>query len=195
MLHKPTSSPALPTPTATPTTRSPISNVYEYTIDSTKCSFGENNIQGPALLADKSDVALQFFAFGDTPYDNRCNTCNTCIENGQPVADCTLYLPVLCTVKNDGLSSLGINNTCTYEGDEYNCLKESILPYMQAQTVAGEGAFSVHVGDIIKGARGVGGNYRCQDSSFTSRMNLFQDLDNFLLLTGGVLDMICVICL
>jgi hypothetical protein len=45
---------------------------YEYTTDTTKCN-GSNrdyNIQGPAPLPDKSDVAFQFFAFGDTPYDD-----------------------------------------------------------------------------------------------------------------------------
>lgn len=196
MLHKPTSnptlpdptsSPATPIPTVTPTTRSPTDKVYEYTIDSTKCPLAgrdDNNIQGPPPLDDKSDVALHFFAFGDTPYDDDCDTCNTCIENGQPVSECSLYT---CTVDNTDLDSLPINNTCTFEGDEYACLKNYILPWMQAQTVAGEAEFSVHIGDIMKGQSGIGGNRRCQDSSFTSRKNLFSPLDNFLLTPGGML--------
>jgi hypothetical protein len=62
---------------------------------------------------------------------------------------------------------------------------------MQAQTEAGEADFSVHVGDIIKG-KGDGGNRRCQESSFTSRRNLFSALDNFLLVPGGMF-MMCTI--
>ena len=123
-------------------------------------------------------MALQFFAFGDTPYDD---ISNTCIENGIHVEDCALYT---CTVSNSDLDSLPVNNTCTYKGLHFACLKNSILPYMQAQTEMGEAAFSVHVGDILKG-RPSGGNTRCQDSSFTSRKNLFGVLDNFLLVPGG----------
>lgn len=131
-------------------------------------------------------MALQFFAFGDTPYDDDCDTCNTCIENGAQVDDCTLYT---CTIDNLNISSLPVNNTCTYEGTDFTCLQESILPYMQAQTELGEAEFSVHVGDIIKG-NGDGGNTRCQDSSFTSRENLFSALDNFLLVPGGMFFLI-----
>ena len=120
-----------------------------------------------------------------------CNTCNTCIEKGQPVADCNLYD---CTVGNSQISSLPIDNTCTYEGEDYNCLKDVILPWMQGQTEAGEADFSVHVGDIIKG-NGDGGNRRCQDSSFTSRKNLFSGVDNFLVTPGGMLNVICIMCL
>ena len=112
------------------------------------------------------------------------------VENGQPVADCNLYD---CTVGNSQISSLPIDNTCTYEGEDYNCLKDIILPWMQGQTEAGEADFSVHVGDIIKG-NGDGGNRRCQDSSFTSRKNLISDVSNFLVTPGGMLNMY-VICL
>ena len=65
---------------------------------------------------------------------------------------------------------------------------------MQGQTEAGEADFSVHVGDIIKG-NGDGGNRRCQDSSFTSRKNLFSGVDNFLVTPGGMLNVICIMCL
>ena len=65
---------------------------------------------------------------------------------------------------------------------------------MQNKTDEGEAAFSVHVGDILKGNGGGGtGNTRCQDSSFTSRKNLFSQLDNFLLVPGGMFDIVLVL--
>ena len=60
-----TSSPTLPGSTEKPILPN---TYYEYTADTTKCDGGgANNIQGPAPLADKSNVALQLFALGDTP--------------------------------------------------------------------------------------------------------------------------------
>ena len=69
------------------------SEYYQYTSAGTQCELnGKSNWQGPAPFVDKSNVALQFFAFGDTPYDNTCSTCNTCIgEDGSKEEDCTRY--------------------------------------------------------------------------------------------------------
>ena len=159
----------------------PTINNYKYVTDTTRCGGSAYNIQGPAPLPDKSNVVVQFFAFGDTPYDDSCSSCNTCIVNGIPQANCNIYT---CTVSDSNIGSLPINNTCTYEGTQFNCLKNTILPYMKSKTLAKEAAFSVHVGDLIKG-KADGNNRRCQNSSFTSRKNLFSALDNFLLVAGG----------
>ena len=119
----PTLSPSKSPSPAPSLSLAPPSTYYEYTTDSTSCNGGQDyNIQGPAPFVNKSNVALQFFAFGDTPYDD---ISNTCIENGIHVEDCALYT---CTVSNSDLDSLPVNNTCTYKGLHFACLKNSILP-------------------------------------------------------------------
>ena len=123
---------------------------------------------------------MEFMALGDTPYDDSCPTCNTCIEDGQAVEDCTIHD---CTISNSDMDTLAINNTCTFEGDEYDCLTSRILPYIDMKMDAGDAAFTVHMGDILKGD-GNGGSRRCQESSYMSRRALFGNLDNFLLSPG-----------
>ena len=104
------------------------------------------NFDGPAPLPDKSNVAIQFFAFGDTPYDGYCETCNTCINNGVFEQNCTLYD---CILKNIGMSGLDPGNTCTYQGPDYSCIQNSLMPYMNAQIALGEAAFIAHCGDFL----------------------------------------------
>ena len=49
-----------------------------HTNSTTKCTANviqQTNINGPHRLSDKTNVAIQFFVFGDTPYDPYSNTC------------------------------------------------------------------------------------------------------------------------
>ena len=39
--------------------------------------------------------------------------------------------------------------TSTYIGSDYECLEDSIIPYMNQQIEVGGAAFSSHVGDIV----------------------------------------------
>jgi hypothetical protein len=127
---------------------------------------GTSNWQGP--LPVSSNTVLQFVAFGDSPYDANANTCIG--KDGQPQNPCKRYN---CT-KNEVQSG----NTCTYEGPEYQCVKESIIPYINRKIANGGAAFALHVGDIIKG----GG--KCSEASFESGKALFSQSSNFSLVPG-----------
>ena len=69
---------------------------------------GQVNTQGPAPLED--NIVVTFFAFGDTPYDKECSTCNTCIapDGVTKQDDCDIYD---CILKNSTLSDLPTDNT------------------------------------------------------------------------------------
>ena len=47
------------------------------------------------------------------------------------------------------MQDLPVNNTCTYEGPEYECVRDSILPYMNDEIAAENAAFIAHAGDIM----------------------------------------------
>jgi len=142
-LPQPSKSPVPPTP---PPTRSPFSGTaapvvppsyYKYTSGSRSCSW-----QGPEPLDNKSNVALQFWTFGDVPYDGSSDG-NTCLSSSGSKQDpCKRYN----CVNND---SLPRGNTCTYEGEDYECVKEQIIPYINAAIDDGNGAFAAHYGDIL----------------------------------------------
>jgi len=57
-----------------------------------------------------------------------------------------------------------------FEGDEYNCLKNTIFP-----SLPGNADAIFHIGDIMKGGVDV---TSCNDEVFTSRLNLFNQLEN-----------------
>ena len=69
---------------------------------------GQQNTQGPAPLED--NIVVTFFAFGDTPYDKECSTCNTCIapDGVTKQDDCEIYD---CILENSILSDLPTDNT------------------------------------------------------------------------------------
>lgn len=141
--------------------------------ETSKCSTdNESNWQGPNRSSD--NTVMKFFAFGDVPYDDDANTCIG--EDGVPQEPCTRYN---CTK----LRKLQRDNTCTYEGSEYRCLKDNIIPYMNGKFADGDAAFALHVGDIIKGDK-FASNKRCSDASFESRQNLFNQCSNLLLVPG-----------
>ncbi len=179
----PAPTPATPTPPPpTPTSPAPgdDATVYDYTNTGTSCNIGGvagggDNIQGPAPLPDKRNVAVDFWAFGDSPYDFLVNTCLD--SNGNP-STCKN-----CAVKNSQMNKLPISNTCTFEGADYKCLRENIIPFMNRKMEGGDGAFQIHVGDILKGNES-GSSRRCTQASFDSRVKLFQPAKNFLLING-----------
>jgi hypothetical protein len=41
------------------------------------------------------------------------------------------------------------NNTCTYEGNDYDCVRDSIVPYMNGLIADGDAASIAHIGDFI----------------------------------------------
>ena len=69
---------------------------------------GQQNTQGPIPLED--NIVVTFFAFGDTPYDRECSTCNTCIapDGVTKQDDCEIYD---CILENSILSDLPTDNT------------------------------------------------------------------------------------
>lgn len=141
------------------------------TSGTSRCSRdNENNWQGPTPTLD--NTVLQFFAFGDSPYDGDANTCIG--TDGLPQNPCTRYD---CTKIN----TLQKFNTCTYKGPQYRCLKNKIIPYMNDKLTNGEAAFALHIGDIIKGQKP---NKRCSAASFESRKTLFSQCPNFLIVPG-----------
>ncbi|KAK1737802.1 hypothetical protein QTG54_011574 [Skeletonema marinoi] len=181
--------PATPAPTGTPTAFTPAptpaptgngnddSTVYEYTNTGKTCSIGGgNNIQGPAPLADKRNVVVDFWTFGDSPYDFMVDTC---LDNNGKASTCKE-----CAVKNSDMKKLPYPNTCTFEGDDFKCLKESIIPFMNRKMDEGDGAFQVHLGDILKGTNSAANSRRCTEASFDSRAKLFEPAKNFLLING-----------
>jgi len=56
-----------------------------------------------------------------------------------------------CAKKNSDMKKMPYPNTCTFEGDDFKCVKESIIPFMNGKMDQGDGAFQVHLGDILKG--------------------------------------------
>jgi len=126
------------------------------------------------------NVALQFFGLGDTPYDENANTC-VAADGRTKLNPCTLYE---CT----NIATLAEGNSCTYEGSDYNCVKNHLIPYMNARIAAGDAAFIAHAGDIMKGIAipedGVSINTRCNPHSFASRRELFQLATNFQMVPG-----------
>ena len=148
-------------------------NYEYYKSENSKCSEdNESNWQGPTPRSN--DTVLQFFAFGDVPYDDNANTCIG--EDGLPQIPCTRYD---CTTPR----LLPRENKCTYEGSEYKCLKDNIIPYMNDKVAVGNVAFALHVGDIIKGDK-FASNKRCNEASFESRKTLFNQCTNLLLVPG-----------
>jgi len=127
-------------------TRSPT-EYYEYNNIGTTCPhLNEPNVQGPLPFSDKSNVALQFYAYGDSPYD-ASRSGSTCIgEDGATQFPCTLFD---CALEEITISGLPVNNTCTYVGKEYACNRDSLIPFMNAEIEAGEAAFVLHAGDIL----------------------------------------------
>ena len=118
---------------------------YEYEKIGT-CKTGQDKWQGPAPFANKSNLAISFFAFGDTPYDDACSECNTCIGiDGNKEDSCTRFD---CILKSISMSELPVNTPYTYEGPDYECLKQGIIPYLNAYA-GDEAAFVAHVGDIM----------------------------------------------
>jgi hypothetical protein len=149
--------------------------VYEYTSTGTQCSRtttgGGNNVQGPAPLADKKNVVVDFWVWGDTPYDYLVDTCldGTCNY---------------CSKENSKIDEMPFPNTCTFEGDDFNCVKDKIIPFINDKMAGGDGAFQVHLGDILKGTQGAANSHRCTEASFNSRKKLFDPAQNFLLING-----------
>ena len=137
---------------------------------------------------------MQFFVFGDTPYDKFEDTCYTncggfddCWENGD-ISTCNCE---------------GCGNKCTYQGRDYDCVRDSIIPYMNDKIGAGDAAFIAHCGDILgelmgvvasrmypfsynfsllvfPGGGSVASNVRCNEYSFGVRGKLFAEAKNFL---------------
>ncbi len=164
----------MPPTTAAPTFNDPT--VYEYTDTGNSCSIGGgNNVQGPLPLADKRNVVVDFWAFADSPYDFMVDTCLDKNGNDSTCKECA--------VNNSDMKKLPYPNTCTFEGEDFECLKDSIIPYMNRKMNGGDGAFQVHVGDILKGTPD-GKSRRCTEASFGSRAKLFQPAKNFLLING-----------
>ena len=57
---------------------------------------------------------------------------------------------------------------------------------MNSEIVNGNAAFISHCGDFLKGSTEISYSKRCQNSSFTSRQELFARATNFLLVPGDV---------
>jgi len=160
-------------------------------------------------MPSKANVAMQFFAFGDTPYDKRCDTCNTCIaEDGvTKQADCTRFD---CILKYITESQLPKDNTCTFEGPDYACVNDVLIPYMNSKIASGDAAFIAHAGDFLgeltwavpgqslysslevistvsvrsSGGSGFSASPRCNQYAFASRRDLFGTGTNLLLVPG-----------
>ena len=176
--QKPVTSAPSNAPTANPSSAPTFVDptVYEYTDTGTTCSAGgDANVQGPAPLADKRNVVVDFWVYGDTPYDYLVNTCLD--DNGNP-STCDH-----CAKSNSDMDEMPYPNTCTFEGEDYKCVRDSIIPFMNSKMDGGDGAFQVHLGDILKGIPS-GNSRRCTPASFASRANLFQPATNFLLING-----------
>eukprot|EP00986_Skeletonema_menzelii_P003468 scaffold1052_cov115-Skeletonema_menzelii.AAC.1 len=183
--------PATPAPTGAPTLSTPApsknpttaptatvdSTVYEYTNTGKSCSIGGgDNVQGPAPLPDKRNVMLDFWAWGDSPYDYMVDTC---LDENENLSTCNE-----CKKENGDIDEMPYPNTCTFEGADFKCVKESIIPFMNGKMDQGDGAFQVHLGDILKGTNAAANSRRCTPASFDSRAKLFQPAKNFLLING-----------
>ena len=155
-----------------------IDHSYGYTTVSTgSCYSGKASIASPT----SSNVVLQFFALGDFPYDEESTTtvtgsdskCGTSNSDAPKNADQCEYPP-------NSENVFACTKGCTYEGQEYSCWKDTIIPWMNDSSrtssstwvTEAKPAFSVHVGDFLKG-NGSGNSGRCNPDSFASRRELF----------------------
>ena len=130
-------------PTASPTysvspSAAPTKDYYVYTGSNDGSLPGCGDFQGPAPFDDRSNIVIQFLAFGDTPYDGSAISCIN--AEGQVEKPCTLY---------DCTKDPPYPNTCTYEGSDFRCLRDHTLPYMKGLSTTA--AFAVHIGDFLKG--------------------------------------------
>ena len=111
---------------------------YFYTGNNDGHGEGCGNHLGPAPLPDDSNLVVKFFALGDTPYDGLAKSC---IVNGESIKPCPLY-------NCQKPSELPLDNTCTWEGSDFACVQDTIIPYMKSQ--AETAAFAMHIGDFVK---------------------------------------------
>lgn len=122
-------------PTAAPT-NAPTTSVYSSTYDRLE----ENRVQGPEPT--ESSIVLKFFSIGDTPYDEDADTCLDANDNVGNMTAC----PSDYSCPDEPGADLTLGR-CTYEGDDYECLKNTIIPtYLKAR--AGEALF-VSVSDVL----------------------------------------------
>ena len=126
-------------------------------------------------VPDPENVHFKFFAIADSPYDPRADTCLD--ANGTAQNPCLMYPDYgeeacrNCVESGDSCyDSFPANNTCTYQGGGYNCLKTSVIPHIKSKS--SDALFVGHIGDFLKG-QGGGRTKRCQEASFASRNDLF----------------------
>lgn len=152
-------------------------NLRSYRYDDT--GTGRCGIQSDAIPTS-SNIVLQFFALGDFPYDEESTTTASGVNKAKCGTDNSDDSPENADTCTYGGRSFKCTSECTYEGQEYACWRDDIIPWMKnpertsssSWVTAAKPAFSVHVGDFLKG-NGSGNSGRCNPDSFASRQALF----------------------
>ena len=143
-------------------------------------------------------MVIKFWAFGDFPYDEEASPGNerSCCQESGGLVGCTAGQGT-CNANDCGTSPDQTNNACTFggtsfgcapgcvfEGREYDCWRDTIVPYMNANAQDSVASFGLFTGDFIKG-NGGGDSGFCNPDSFASRKALFDQMNADVLFSPG----------
>ena len=202
----PSSSPSdvpSPMPTCSPSFEGPNCDIpaqtYSYTTNNADCNVRvTDGVNGPPIIEHEDNVVIKFWAFGDFPYDQEASPGNerACCDESGGLVGCTAGQDT-CNANDCGTVPDQSNNACSFggtsfrcapgcvfEGREYDCWRDTIVPYMNANAQDSVASFAFFTGDFIKGDDG-GNSGFCNPDSFASRRALFDQMNVDVLFSPG----------
>lgn len=150
---------------------------------------------GNPIIEHEDNVVIKFWAFGDMLYDEEASPGNNeracCQERpNEGLVNCRGDQGT-CVASNCGETPTQTNlacsfdNTdfrcapgCVFEGREFDCWRNTIIPYMNNSTQDSEVSFAFFTGDFLKGNSDVDSDSGfCNVDSFASRYFFFKEMN------------------
>jgi len=165
---------------------------YGYSTDNDSCDVKVINTNGGGDIVEHEDnVVIKFWVFGDFPYDEEATAGNQracCQEGGGLVTGC-IPDQGACDAQDCGEEPAQTDDACIYdsirfkcapgcvfEGQEYECWRNTIIPWMNMAAQDSVESFAFFTGDSIKGERD-GNSGFCNPDVLTSRQALFNTMN------------------
>ena len=169
---------------------------YTYDLDNDDCDVRviDGNTGNP-IIEHEDNVVIKFWAFGDMLYDEEASPGNNeracCQERpNEGLVNCRGDQGT-CVASNCGETPTQTNlacsfdNTdfrcapgCVFEGREFDCWRNTIIPYMNNSTQDSEVSFAFFTGDFLKGNSDVDSDSGfCNVDSFASRYFFFKEMN------------------